>query len=213
MTGSTVRVMRGRHVPWSAVVAAALMRAPDAHAQRIFGAVTMADSSPAQAAIVQAADSTGAIVGRELTTARGDFVLPVPRPGRYTVTAMRVGSVVEVVRDLAVQGDTRLRLRFTRDTPRPPATDMRSGERCDMRRDSTLVGLAWGQFQVALLTADMAAETKAFVGTWRRTERTLGRTLKDTVARSDTSEVYPLELPIIPPLAPDSAREFGFVIE
>ena len=214
MTRSFVRAGIERGITRLSVAALAVAAAATtAQAQRIFGAVMMADSSPARAAIVQAADSTGAIVGRELTTARGDFVLPVPRAGRYTVTALRVGSVAEVVRDLAVQGDTRLRIRFTRDTPRPPVTEMRSGERCDIRRDSTLVGLAWGQFQVALMTADMAAETKSFVGTWRRTERTLGRTLKDTVARSDTSEVYPLELPSIPPLAPDSSREFGFVVE
>jgi hypothetical protein len=206
-----IRARTGCRAAWVALALGAAT--PQARAQRIFGAVIMADSSPARSAIVQAADSTGAVVGRELTTARGDFVLPLPHPGRYTVTALRVGSVAEVVRDVAVQGDTRLRIRFTREAPRPPVTDMRSGERCEIRRDSTLVGLAWAQFQVALATAEMAADTKAFVGTWRRTERTLGRTLKDTVARSDTSEVYPLEIPIIPSIAPDSMREFGFVIE
>jgi hypothetical protein len=153
--------------------------------------------------------------GRELTTARGDFVLPVSHAGRYSVSVLRIGSLVEVVRDVVVEPgrDHRMRIRLTREAPHPPAVSIRSGEQCSMRGDTSLVGHTWAQFLIALATADMAAESKAFVGTWLRTERRLDKGLKDTIARSDSSESLPLEAPLIPAIPPDSSRSAGFVIE
>jgi len=187
-----------------------------ASAQRIFGTVRLADATtPASAAIVTATDSAGASAGRELTTARGDFVLPVPHAGRYTLTVLRVGSLPEVVRDVIVEPgrDRRIQVALTRAAPRPPLLSVRSGEQCRLGVDTSVVGHAWEQFVVALATAEMAAASRAFVGTWLRTERVLARNLRDTVSRSDKTETIDLDLPVMVALPPDSSRIAGYVIE
>lgn len=187
-----------------------------ARAQRLFGNVVLADDqTAARGAIVTAVDSAGTVAGRELTTSRGDFVLPVSHPGRYTVTVLRLGSLPESVRDVVVEPgkDHRMKIRITRDAPRPPAVLIRSGEHCNIRGDTTALGYAWSQFLVVLATADLAAESKAFSGTWLRTERRLGKTLRDTVSRSDTLVTIALDAPTMPALTPDSSRIAGFVIE
>lgn len=93
-----------------------------ADAQRFFGTVVHADNTtPASGAIVSATDSAGVSAGRELTSARGDFVLPVSHPGRYTVTVLGIGNLPEIVRDVVVEPgrDHRIRIVITRDAPRP----------------------------------------------------------------------------------------------
>jgi hypothetical protein len=198
--------------------ATALMAASPsaASAQRIFGAVVLADStSPAAGAIVTATDSAGVAGERELTSGRGDFVLPVAHPGRYTVTVLRIGSLPEVVRDVIVEPgrDRRIRIVITRDAPRPPAMQLRSGEQCNVLNENSIVAHAWSQFQVALSTAEMAGASKAFSATWLRSERVLARNLKDTLGRSDKIETSDLESAVMAALPPDSARLAGFVIE
>ena len=187
-----------------------------ADAQRFFGTVVHADNTtPASGAIVSATDSAGVSAGRELTSARGDFVLPVSHPGRYTVTVLRIGNLPEVVRDVVVEPgrDHRIRIVITRDAPRPSAVQIRSGEQCNIRVDSSRVAHAWEQILVALTTAEMAAESKAFAATWLRSERLLGKNLKDTVRRSDKIETLDLASPVMTALSPERIRLAGFVIE
>src|SRR5437868_4411145 len=82
-----------------------------ARAQRLFGTVVLADDqTPARGAIVTAIDSAGVSAGRELTTSRGDFVLPVSHAGRYTVSVLRIGSLAEIVR-VVVEAGRDLRMR------------------------------------------------------------------------------------------------------
>ena len=198
------------------VLSCAVVAPAAANAQRIFGVVVLADDRiPAPSAIVTATDTAGVSTGRELTTARGDFVLPVPHPGRYTVTVLRIGSLPEVVGDVVVEPgrDRRLRIMLTRDVPRPPNVAVRSGEQCNMRVDTSVVAHAWAQFVVALGTAEMAAETRAFTGTWLRSERVLAKNLRDTVVRSDKVETIELDMSVMAALPPDSSRIAGFVIE
>jgi len=200
------------------LVAAALCAAAprEAHAQRLFGTGVLAnDTTPARAAIVSATDSAGVIAGRELTTGRGDFVLPVSHPGKYTVTVLRLGSLAETVRDVVVEPrkDLRMRIRITKEAPMPPPVAVRSGEQCNIRDDTSPLGYAWSQFLIALSTADMASDTKSFSGTWLRTERWLGKGLRDTVFRSDTLVELALDGPMMPAIPPDSSRVAGFVIE
>ena len=187
-----------------------------AHAQRLFGNVVLTDDqTPARAAIVTAADSAGAIAGRELTTARGDFVLPVPHPGKYTVTVLRLGSLPETVRDVVVEPgrDHRMKIRISRDAPRLPSVTVRSGEQCNMSEDAGSLGYTWSQFLIVLATVEMAADARSFSGTWLRTERRLDKNLRDTVFRSDSLEAIALEAPMMPSISADSSRTAGFVIE
>ena len=173
------------------------------------------DHTAARGAIVTAADSAGEVPGRELTTVRGDFVLPVPHPGRYTVTVLRLGSLPEVVRNVVVETgrDLRMKIRLTRDAPHPPSVTVRSGEQCNIGGDTTALGHAWSQFLTVLATADMAADSKVFSGTWVRSERRLGGNLRDTVQRSDTTVTIALDASMMPAIPPDSSRSAGFVIE
>ena len=205
---------------WVAVIASAALLAlvapTSARAQRLFGSVVLADDvTPAPGAIVTATDSAGIAAGRELTTTRGDFVLPLAHGGKFTITVLRLGSLPETVRDVVVERgrDLRIRIRIARDTPRPPSVAVRSGELCNVRGDTGAIGHAWSQFLIVLATAEMAAESKAFSGTWLRTERNLAKNLRDTVARSDSSVVIPLDGIMMPAIPPDSSRIAGFVIE
>lgn len=200
---------------WALCVCSASVSAT-AGAQRLFGTVVLADDvTAARGAVVTATDTAGVHAGRELTTARGDFVLPVSHPGRYTITVLRLGSLPETVRDVVVEPgkDHRIKIRIARDAPRPPVVAVRSGEQCNLRSDTTALGYAWSQFLVVLATADLAAESKVFSGTWLRTERWLDKNLRDTVGRSDTTVTMSLDAQMMPALPADSSRVAGFVIE
>ena len=119
------------------------------------------------------------------------------------------------MRDVVVERgrDLRIKIRIVRDAPRPPSVVVRSGELCSVRGDTGAIGNAWSQFLIVLATAEMAAESKVFTGTWLRTERNLGKNLRDTVARSDSTVTIPLEGQMMPAIPPDSSRIAGFVIE
>jgi hypothetical protein len=188
----------------------------EAGAQRLFGNVVLADErTPAGGAIVLVTDSLGIRVGRELTSARGDYVLPLARAGKYTIVAQRVGSLAETVRDIVVgEGqDVRTRVVLSRNAPRPPQVEQRTRGVCDLAGDTTGLAVLWDQLQIALATTEMAEASKAFVATWAIRERILTPNLRDTTSRNDSEDRAPLEVPVFPVMRADSTERLGFVIE
>jgi hypothetical protein len=202
-----------------AVVAAAalVVFAPDAlGAQRLFGTVVQADErTPSVGAIVIALDSAGVVVGRDLATGRGDYVLPLTRPGKYTIVARQIGSLDETVRDIDVAAgrDVRTRIVLSRPVRRPAQVTERSKGVCALAGDSTGLAALWDQLQTALASMEMAESSKMFVATWDARERVLDANLRDTLGRSESSERLALDIPFFPTLRPDSSERLGFVVE
>jgi hypothetical protein len=207
---------------WQAVkvLAAALfaVSAPlkPAGAQRLFGSVVLGDEkTPASGALIIAIDTAGVAQVRELANARGEFVIPVSHPGRYTVSALRVGSREETVPNVVVEAgkDLRLRIVMARDVPRPDPLATRSPEQCNIAADTTALGHAWSQFLIVLATADIAADAGAFVGTWSRRDVALRKNLRDTLSIRDTTERVGLDVQLFATIPPDSSAIAGFVTE
>lgn len=187
-----------------------------AGAQRLFGSVVLADEkTPARGALIIAIDTAGVAQARELANARGEFVIPVSHPGRYTVSALRVGSREETVSNVVVETgkDIRLRIVMARDVPRPGPLSARSPEQCNIAADTTALGHAWTQFLIVLATADVASDAGAFVGTWSRRDVDLKKNLRDTLAVRDTTQRAGLDVPLFATMPPDSSALIGFVTE
>ena len=197
------------------VVAAWLLAVRPGHAQRMFGTVARADGITSSAAVVVTATADdGRIAARDLATARGDFVLPLPRPGSYTITVAALGAMPVATRATIGSGqDLRLTLATGRALLPVAPVGARTADICTAGDTSSAAARAWGQFVTALATTQIAAEAKAFSGTWDRSERTLGRFLIDTIARRDTTAMLELEQAVMETLSPDSARDGGFVVE
>jgi hypothetical protein len=187
-----------------------------AEAQRLFGNIILADDrTPAGGAIVAVTDSLGTLLARELASARGDYVIPLGRAGTYTIVVQRVGSLVEVVRDVTVAAgqDVRARVVLTRDAPRPPRVEQRTRGTCDISRDTTGLATLWDQLQTALATTAMAEASKAFVATWSVREQIMTSSLRDTTSTTVSEERVPLDVPVFPVMRPDSTERIGFVVE
>ncbi|MBM4193989.1 MAG: carboxypeptidase regulatory-like domain-containing protein [Gemmatimonadetes bacterium] len=198
------------------VALAIALGSESAAAQRVFGAAVLPDgSTPAAFALIFAQDAGNRIVAREMASVRGDFVLPLPGSGTFRIKAQHIGHRPVELRDvvLAPGRDQRLELRFTADATRPAPVTVRSAEQCNIDADTSALGEAWRQFKLALESTRLAAETRMFSALWKRTERVLGRSLIDTVSRSDTEERIDLDAPVMPVLPPDSAALAGYVLE
>lgn len=200
---------------WTATFCAAVVAAP-ADAQRIFGTVFRADgTTPAAGAIVTVSDARGTVLGRDLTTARGDYVIPLAAADRVTIAARRVGSEPEVVRDLEVTAgrDVRTTITLSRNARRLAQVSTRSREVCDVSTDTTGVASLWAQFQTALASSEMAEATGAFVGSWAQADYSLAANLRDTLARETSALRLGLDQPVVPQMRPDSSARLGFVLE
>lgn len=149
-------------------VVAVVALPPQAGAQRIFGKVVLADGRTAAAGtIVTATDAAGATVARELTTARGDYIMPLSKPGVLTLTATRIGSLPEVVRDVNVaEGrDLRVGITLSKQVARLAPVTTRSGESCAIASERSDAATLWDQLQIALATTALAEQARIFVAT------------------------------------------------
>jgi hypothetical protein len=202
-----------RFLLWTA--ACGLWTAPAA-AQRMFGNVFLDDDrTPAVGAIVGVADSAGALIARELTGGRGEYVVVLPKPGKYTIVAQRIGSLPAFVRDVVVGdgADVRSRIVLSRQALRPAQVAVRSKPVCELSGDTTGLAGLWDQFQVALTSSDMAQRSKQFLANWGMTEVDLTASGRDTLAKRGYSTPLGLEFPAFPVLSADSSERFGFVLE
>lgn len=187
-----------------------------AAAQRLFGNVVLADErTPAAGAIVAVADSLGTLIARELASPRGDYVIPLTKPGTYTISAQQVGSLATIVRDILVQEgqDVRTRVVLSRRAPRPPQVAQRTRGVCDLGGDTTGLAVLWDQFQTALATTELAERSGTFVGTWSISERILSGNLRDTTYLDYPETRVAVGVPIFPVMRADSTERLGYVIE
>ncbi len=187
-----------------------------ADAQRIFGTVFRADGmTAAPGTVVTVTDAAGKVLGRDVTTARGDYVIPLAAGGPMTITALRVGSEPEVLRgvDVVTGRDLRRPITLVRDARRPTQVTVRGREVCDLAGDTTGVASLWAQFQIALASNEAAELAGGFVGSWSQADFSLGASLRDTLTRELSSHRLGLDQPVLPQLRADSSARLGFVLE
>jgi hypothetical protein len=140
-------------------------------AQQLRGTVLMPDSATkAPGVIIELLASSGALVERTLTNARGDFSLSAPGPGRYSARALRVGFRPSLVAafDLATPSSTAT-ITIVLNT-RPVALDAISvvtNDQCHLRPDSgQMVYAVWNEASKALLSSRLAAAGAPLVAEW-----------------------------------------------
>jgi hypothetical protein len=140
--------------------------APTLAAQRVRGQVFLPDSAtPAPGVIVVATGENGALVRRALTNARGNFELPLPRPGRFVVSVLRIGYRPTFVPELDLAADESRALRIVLGgTAIALATvTVRGQEVCRTRPDSgLLVARVWEEARKALMASQLIADQPLF---------------------------------------------------
>ena len=159
-----------RATPAAAVFAClslAPLAAREANAQVIRGVVVdSASQQPLTAAIVSLADSADRTLQRLLADGSGEFRFSVPRPGRYTVRAERLGMRTATVEQIDVVADQTVSLRITlAHLPIALEALQASGDRrCELSRDLGLETLGvWEEARKALNSADYTSSAGVYV--------------------------------------------------
>ncbi len=163
--------MRVRRAKWAAAVFACLAMAPltarEANAQVIRGVVVdSATHQPLTAVLVSLADSADRNLQRFLADANGTFRFSVPRPGRYTVRAERLGMTTEMVEQIDVAAGQTVSLRITlAHLPITLEGLQASGDRrCELSRDLGVETLrVWEEARKALNSADYTSSAGVYV--------------------------------------------------
>jgi len=146
-------------------------------AQQLRGRVVLPDSvSPASGILLTATDLRGAVVGRALTDARGEFRLRVPQPMSVIVRALRVGyrPSHHGTFDLALGESAPVRLVLSAEAVQLAAITVRRSDSCRSRDDSrTRVAEVWEEARKALLVAQTRGDGAELVAEWTRYDRQL----------------------------------------
>ena len=185
-------------------------------AQALRGRVTMPDSvAPAVGILVAASDARGAEIARAVSNERGEFLLPLPRSGRFDVRALRVGYRPTFVSSVDVAaGDTvAVRIVLARDLVRLATIVVRRSDDCRARdQGGARVAEVWEEARKALLAAQIPRGGDALVVEWIRYDRQIdstGRRVLDQVVRLSRS---PSDQPFRSRDAALLARD-GYVVE
>ncbi|MBI3792014.1 MAG: carboxypeptidase regulatory-like domain-containing protein [Gemmatimonadetes bacterium] len=193
-------------VLWASLAASRL-----AAAQQLRGTVFFADSAtPALGVVVQASDSTGAVVARTVTSLSGTFALPLALPGRYGLRVLRIGYRPHEVRPQLLTAATPPLVIVLRTAQVAlPAVTVRGERECRDRPDSVaVVFAAWEEARKALQSAELAAGSGGHVAEWfsyRRTTGDSGVITSEEVAAATKRTTRPfLSLP------PDSLQRLGY---
>ena len=138
-----------------------------ASAQVIRGIVVdSASQQPLTAVLVSLADSANRNLQRFLADANGTFRFSVPRPGRYTLRAERLGMKTETVERIDVAAGQTVSLRITL-AHLPIALEglQASGDRrCELSRDLGLETLrVWEEARKVLGSADFTSSAGVYV--------------------------------------------------
>jgi len=209
--------LRACVLPWlvAAVGLLTVAPAPSAEAQSVRGTVRDAGGVPVPGVVVQAVDTAGAIVGRSLSNAQGEFLVALREPGSYTIRTLRIGFRPVVSEPIALSVGQQV-TRHVELTGIPVALgSVRIDTRsvcAGVKGDSAAAAFsAWEQVRIALdateLTAGAALRTT--VVTYNRTLDALGRTVVKQDAAVHTGVVRQpwLERPI------EVLRRDGYVID
>ena len=139
----------------------------EAGAQVIRGVVVdSASQQPLTAVLVSLADSAHRNLQRFLADAGGEFRFSVPRPGRYSIQAERLGMATATVEQIDVAADQTVSLRIAL-AHLPIALEglQASGDRrCELSRDLGIETLRiWEEARKALNAADFTSSAGVYV--------------------------------------------------
>ena len=181
---------------------------------QLLGRVLFADSTTGAAGIVViASDPAGTVIARALTGDRGEYLLPLPRPARYEVRALRIGFRPTVLPLITLAaGETRgLDIVLRDDAVALAAVTVRGESVCRGAPESgQLVVQLWEQARTALLATALGAGDAPIQTTARLYARTLDpagvlvRSESSTVVRGATLRPFAS-------VPPDSFARAGYV--
>ena len=139
----------------------------EAGAQVIRGVVVdSASQQPLTAVLVSLADSAHRNLQRLLSDASGEFRFSVPRPGRYSIQAQRLGMATATVEQVEVAADQTVSLRIAL-AHLPIALEglQASGDRrCELSRDLGVETLrVWEEARKALNSTDYTSSAGVYV--------------------------------------------------
>jgi hypothetical protein len=180
------------------------------------GRVLLADSATGAAGIVVvASEKSAGVVARALTGARGDYVLPLPRPARYLLRALRIGFQPTIVAPFDIaEGEVRaLDIVLTGQPVSLPTLTVRGENTCRSPQDSgQLVVQFWEQARTALAATSLGDAGAPLMAKAMVYERTLD--LAGTPLRAATSsELSGTTLRPFASLPADSLARVGYVTE
>jgi len=186
------------------------------HAQAVRVRVTMPDSvAPAVGVLVAARDARGTEIARAVSNERGEFVLSLPRAGRFEVRALRVGYRPTLVPPLDVAaGDTAtVRIVLARDAVRLSTITVRRSDDCRARdQGGALVADVWEEARKALLAAQTPRSGGTLVAEWIQYDRQLDSTGRRVLDQEVHLTRSPSDQPFRSREAALLARE-GYVVE
>jgi len=146
-------------------------------AQIVRGVVVLPDGSTAAASvIVLATDTRGATAARALTSARGQFSLTLPSPGRYGFTLLRIGYRPTKIPEMSIDADGNQSVRFVlADQPVVlSSVNVRERETCRVNADTGfMVTRVWDEARKAMLTTQLSADEAPLFAEWVEYDRML----------------------------------------
>lgn len=185
-------------------------------AQQVRGDVVLPDrSTRAAGVIIVVTDRAGATVARTLTGDGGEFELRLPRPGTFSLRALRIGFKPTLVTPVDVAGsDTaNVHVVLSGDIVTLASITVKGDNVCRIREDSgQQVARLWEEARKAITATQLSARGKPLTATWYRYERdmdSLARVVrKQTV--STTTAVTSRPFTSDPP---ESLARLGYVID
>ncbi|MEQ1692211.1 MAG: carboxypeptidase-like regulatory domain-containing protein [Gemmatimonas sp.] len=163
-------------------------------AQAVRGSVVQLDgATPATGAIVVLEDHAGALVGRTLTDARGEFFVKLADGGVYRARVLRVGYQPTIVPAFSVDntGATTIRIVVSGAAVVLPTIAVRGQDICrGQRADGAVVAEIWEEARKALLSSELSDGAAPLIAEWIEYERTLdpsGRFVRAQRIRSTRS--------------------------
>lgn len=159
-------------------------------AQTVRGTVVMRDSAPATGVIVVAIDDHGRASARALANSRGEFVLQLPRAGRFAFRLLRIGYRPTDAPAVTVSdaGAVTTRLVFTAESVVLPAITVNVAESCRIGADTGLaIVQVWEEARKAMLSTQLTAGSAPLVAEWIEYDRSLdstGRIVRDQRVRT-----------------------------
>jgi hypothetical protein len=178
------------------------------------GRVVLADSATGAAGIVVvASDQSRGVVARALTGERGQYVLRLPRPARYSVRALRIGFHPTTVGrlDIAASEVRTLDIVLTGQPVTLAAVTVRGENACRSPQDSgQVVVQLWEQARTALAATSLGEAGAPLAVTAMVYERALDLAGVPTRAAT-SSELHGTTLRPFASLPPDSLARVGYV--
>ncbi|MEO7456744.1 MAG: carboxypeptidase regulatory-like domain-containing protein [Gemmatimonadaceae bacterium] len=185
-------------------------------AQSVIGTVLLPDSlTPVAGAVVIATAPSGAVTGRALTNARGQFALKVGEPGSTKLTVLRIGFRPSAgpTLTLALASTERVRIVVNSATVSLAGMGVRERESCRVSADTGFaVARVWEEARKAMLTSQLSSELVPLYAEWIEYDRaldSLARSVREQHIRTTRS----LTTHAFRSVPADVLRDRGFVVE